>query len=162
MTMKTLTITRIAHSSVLIDFAGHRVLTDPWFSEKEGYYHGEPYGILLEDLPRLDGVVVSHEHYDHYDMEAFQAYPDKLVPIAVIRGTAQPAREVGFTNVIKMEAWEKTSFGPIAITAARGSYVVSISSTLTLPLGNVIVRWSTLDPPSEAQATCFRSCGASD
>jgi L-ascorbate metabolism protein UlaG (beta-lactamase superfamily) len=124
MKMKTLTITRIAHSSVLIDFDGHNVLTDPWFSEKEGYYHGEPYGILLEDLPRLDGVVVSHEHYDHYDMEAFQAYPDKQVPIAVIRGTAQPAREVGFTNVIEMEAWEKTSFGPIVITAIPGKHGV--------------------------------------
>jgi len=91
--MATLTITRIAHSSVLIDFDGHRVLTDPWFSEKYGYYHGEPYGITLQNLPRLDGVVVSHEHYDHYDMQAFQVYPDKQVPLAVIRGTAQPARE---------------------------------------------------------------------
>jgi L-ascorbate metabolism protein UlaG (beta-lactamase superfamily) len=122
--MKMLTITRIAHSSVLIDFDGHKVLTDLWFSEQEGYYHGEPYGILLEDLPQLDGVVVSHEHYDHYDMEAFQAYPDKQVPIAVIRGTAQPAHEVGFTNVIEMEVWEKTTFGPIAITAIPGKHGV--------------------------------------
>jgi L-ascorbate metabolism protein UlaG (beta-lactamase superfamily) len=70
--MSTLTITRIAHSSVLIDFDGHRVLTDPWFSERFGYYHGEPYGITLEALPRLSGVVVSHDHYDHYDMNAFR------------------------------------------------------------------------------------------
>lgn len=122
--MTTLTITRIAHSSVLIDFDGHRVLTDPWFSEKVGYYHGEPYGIALQDLPRLDGVVVSHEHYDHYDMQAFQVYPDKQVPMTVIRGTAQPAREVGFTNVIEMEAWETTSFGPITITAIPGKHGV--------------------------------------
>ena len=119
--MTTLTITRIAHSSVLIDFDGHRVLTDPWFSEKLGYYHGEPYGIALQNLPRLDGVVVSHEHYD---MQAFQAYPDKQVPMAVIRGTAQPAREVGFSNVIEMEAWESTSFGPITITALPGKHGV--------------------------------------
>ncbi len=122
--MTTLTITRIAHSSVLIDFDGHRVLTDPWFSEKEGYYHGEPYGIALQNLPRLDGVVVSHEHYDHYDMQAFQVYPDKQVPIAVIRGTAQPAQQVGFSNVIEMAAWETTSFGPITITALPGKHGV--------------------------------------
>ena len=77
--MSTLTITRIARSSVLIDFDGHRVLTDPWFSEKFGYYHGEPYSITLEALPRLSGVVVSHDHYDHYDMNAFQAYPDRRI-----------------------------------------------------------------------------------
>jgi len=122
--MTTLTITRIAHSTVLIDFDGHRVLTDPWFSEKEGFYHGEPYGIALQDLPRLDGIVVSHEHYDHYDMQAFQLYPDSQMPLAVIRGTARPAREVGFTNVIEMEAWETTSFGPITITAIPGKHGV--------------------------------------
>jgi L-ascorbate metabolism protein UlaG (beta-lactamase superfamily) len=73
--MTTLTITRIAHSSVLIDFDGHRVLTDPWFSEKFGYYHGEPYGITLSALPRLEGVVVSHGHYDHYDIERLPGVP---------------------------------------------------------------------------------------
>ena len=119
--MSTLTITRIAHSSVLIDFDGHRVLTDPWFSERDGYYHGEPYGITLETLPRLDGVAVSH---DHYDMEAFQAYPDKQVPIAVIRGAEETARQVGFRNVIGMETWETTTFGPITITAAPGKHSV--------------------------------------
>ena len=139
--MATLTITRIAHSSVLIDFDGHRVLTDPWFSEKYGYYHGEPYGITLQNLPRLDGVVVSHEHYDHYDMQAFQVYPDKQVPLAVIRGTAQPAREVGFTNVIEMDAWETTSFGPITITAIPGKHGVPeitymlLASDLTVYFG---------------------------
>ena len=122
--MTKLTITRIAHSTVLIDFDGYRVLTDPWFSEQEGFYHGEPYGIELRDLPELAGVVVSHEHYDHYDMQAFQAYPDKQVPLAVIRGTAGPAREVGFSNVIEMEAGETTTFGPITVTAIPGKHGV--------------------------------------
>lgn len=122
--MTTLTITRIAHSSVLIDFDGYRVLTDPWFSEKFGYYHGEPYGITLEDLPRLDGVVVSHGHYDHYDMNAFQAYPDKQIPIAVKRGIEKTAHRVGFTNVIDMDAWETTTFGPITVTAVPGKHGV--------------------------------------
>jgi len=122
--MSTLTITRIAYSSVLIDFDGHRVLTDPWLSERDGYYHGEPYGITLETLPRLDGVAVSHDHYDHYDMEAFQAYPDKQVPIAVIRGAEETARQVGFSNVIGMDAWETTTFGPITVTAAPGKHSV--------------------------------------
>jgi L-ascorbate metabolism protein UlaG (beta-lactamase superfamily) len=32
------------------------------------------------DLPPLAGVVVSHGHYDHFDLDAFAAYPDKAVP----------------------------------------------------------------------------------
>lgn len=122
--MTRLTITRIAHASVLIDFDGQCVLTDPWFSEKFGYYHGEPYGITLEQLPRLAGVVVSHGHYDHYDMQAFKAYPDKQVPIAVKRGIEKAAQQVGFTNVTGMDAWESTTFGPITITALPASHGV--------------------------------------
>jgi L-ascorbate metabolism protein UlaG (beta-lactamase superfamily) len=105
--MGTITVTRVVHSSVLIDFDGTKVLTDPWFSERFGYYHGEPYGITLKNLPRLDGVVVSHGHYDHYDMQAFRAYPDKQVPLAVKRGIAKTALKVGFTNVIEMDAWDE-------------------------------------------------------
>src|SRR5258708_35288297 len=104
--MTTLTITRIAHSSVLIDFAGYRVLTDPWFSEKFGYYHVEPYGITLENLPHLAGVVVSHGHYDHYDIQAFQAYPDKQVPMAVKQGIAHPLHKARLSNVPEMIAWK--------------------------------------------------------
>ncbi|QBD78677.1 MBL fold metallo-hydrolase [Ktedonosporobacter rubrisoli] len=136
--MATITITRVAHSSVLIDFDGHQVLTDPWFSERFGYYHGEPYGITLEKLPRLAGVVVSHGHYDHYDMQAFQAYPDKQVPMAVKRGIAQDARKVGFTNVVEMDAWETTNFGPIKVTAAPGKHGVP-EITYLLQVGEATV-----------------------
>ncbi len=55
--MCRLTLTRIAHAFVLLDFDGHVILTDPWFSEKPGYFHGEPYGVALADLPRLAGVI---------------------------------------------------------------------------------------------------------
>src|SRR2546430_5177959 len=123
-TVSKLTITRIAHATVLIDFDGHAILTDPWFSQRFTYYQGEPFGISLEALPHLDGVVVSHGHYDHYDMQAFQAYPDKQVPMAVKRGIVQTARKVGFTNVIEMDAWETASFGPITVTAAPGKHGV--------------------------------------
>ena len=136
--MTTITVTRVAHSSVLIDFDGTKVLTDPWFSERFGYYHGEPYGITLENLPRLDGVVVSHGHYDHYDMQAFRAYPDKQVPLAVKRGIAKMALKAGFTNVTEMDAWEATSFGPITVTAAPGKHGVP-ETTYLLQAGGAAV-----------------------
>jgi L-ascorbate metabolism protein UlaG (beta-lactamase superfamily) len=122
--MATVTLIRIAHSSVLIDFDGCKILTDPWFSERFGYYHGEPYGVTLENLPHLTGVIVSHGHYDHYDMEAFKSYPDKQVPIAVKRGIAKKARKASFSNVFEMDAWETTNFGPVTVTAAPGKHGV--------------------------------------
>src|SRR5215472_2103933 len=120
----TLTITRIAHATTLIDFDGYTILTDPWFSERFTYYPGEPLGIALADLPRLAGVIVSHGHYDHYDIAAFQAYPDKTVPFAVKRGIANKARKAGFANVTELDAWETTTLGPIKITAAPAKHAV--------------------------------------
>lgn len=60
--MGKLTITRIAHATVLIDLNRQTILTDPWFSQKFTYYPGEPLGIALSSLPKLAGVIVSHGH----------------------------------------------------------------------------------------------------
>ncbi len=159
--MAVVTLIRVAHSSVLIDFDGSKILTDPWFSERFGYHHGEPYGIALKDLPHLTGVVVSHGHYDHYDMKAFRAYPDKQVPIAVKRGIGKTARENGFTNVIEMDTWETTTLGPIRVTACPGkhgvpeiTYVLEAcgtaayfgGDTLLIPeLSEIAARWKRID-----------------
>ncbi len=45
-------VTRIAHALVLLDFGIATVLTDPWFSEKTHFHHGEPLGIA-PTAPRL-------------------------------------------------------------------------------------------------------------
>jgi L-ascorbate metabolism protein UlaG (beta-lactamase superfamily) len=108
----------------LIDFDGHRVLTDPWFSERFGYYHGEPYGIALADLPRLDAVVVTHAHYDHYDLGAFRAYPERAVPMVVKRGLGEKAWKSGFTDVREVDAWESTTIGSVQVTATPGKHGV--------------------------------------
>jgi L-ascorbate metabolism protein UlaG (beta-lactamase superfamily) len=56
-------VTRITHSCHLIEIGGRTFLTDPWFSTRPGYYQGEPIAVGIADLPRLDGVMISHEHY---------------------------------------------------------------------------------------------------
>src|SRR5918912_3111907 len=103
--MAEVVLRRIAHASVLLDFGGCRILTDPWFSERWGYYHGEPYGLMLDQLPRLDGVLVSHDHYDHFDLDSFKRYPDQNVPMIVKRGLAAKARAAGFGNMRELDAW---------------------------------------------------------
>jgi L-ascorbate metabolism protein UlaG (beta-lactamase superfamily) len=117
-------VTRIGHATVLLDFGGCRILTDPWFSERWGYYHGEPYGLTLDQLPHLDGVLVSHDHYDHFDLQSFKRYPDKAVPMLLKRGLAAKARAAGFHNVSELDAWETTTLGPLTISAAPGKHKV--------------------------------------
>jgi L-ascorbate metabolism protein UlaG (beta-lactamase superfamily) len=66
--------TWIGWSSVLVEIDGHVVLTDPVWSERcspstllgPKRFHAPP--IALNELPRVDAVVISHDHYDHLDM----------------------------------------------------------------------------------------------
>ena len=121
----TTTMTRIAHASVLLDFDGTTILTDPWFSERRGYHPGErrPFATAAE-LPRLDGIVVSHGHYDHFDLAAMNAYPDKTIPMIVKRGLGGRARGAGWTNVAEVDPWERATIGPVTVTAAPAKHKV--------------------------------------
>ncbi|MRH89144.1 MBL fold metallo-hydrolase [Nocardia sp. SYP-A9097] len=120
-----LTVTRVVHASVLLDFGGARILTDPWFSERRFYYQGEPRSIATAaDLPELAGIVISHGHYDHCDLDALIGYPDKTVPFAVVPGLAAKVRAAGFRNVTELAPWQRTHLGPVEVTAAPAKHGV--------------------------------------
>ena len=68
-----LAATWLGHATVLLEIEGHWVLTDPVWSDrvspsrKVGPRRNHPVPMRLEDLPRLDAVLISHDHYDHLD-----------------------------------------------------------------------------------------------
>ena len=76
-------ITQVTHSCHLIQIGGMTVLTGPWFTQRPFYHQGEPIALQPEQLPHLDAVVISHEHYDHCDLDAFSRYPGKDVPLQI-------------------------------------------------------------------------------
>ncbi|WP_052313717.1 MBL fold metallo-hydrolase [Nocardia thailandica] len=120
-----LTVTRVVHACALLDFGGARILTDPWFSERRFYRHGEPHAVPgAADLPELAGVVISHEHYDHCDLDALAAYPDKSVPFAVAAGIGARVRAAGFPNVVELDPWQRTRLGPVEVIATPASHGV--------------------------------------
>lgn len=70
-----LAVTWYGHASALIEIDGYRVLTDPVWSERVspsrrvGPSRIHPVPVALEELPRVDAVVISHDHYDHLDAD---------------------------------------------------------------------------------------------
>lgn len=82
----------IGHASTLVDIDGVRVLTDPIWSERcspfasLGPRRFHPPPIALEDLGRVDAVVISHDHYDHLDMNTIRALAPKGVVFFVPLG----------------------------------------------------------------------------
>ena len=117
-------VTRVTHSCHLIEIGGRTFLTDPWFSTRPGYYQGEPIAIGIPDLPRLDGVLISHEHYDHCDLEAFAAYRDRTVPLFVAETVVGAARKHGFRNVTALAPWQEAEVGGVTITATPAKHGV--------------------------------------
>lgn len=78
--------TFIGHASFLLQTDGRNILVDPHFSERAspvrfaGPKRINPPGIRFEDLPRIDAVLVSHNHYDHLDLSSLHRLWDAHRP----------------------------------------------------------------------------------
>lgn len=109
------TITWIGHATALAQFSGLNILVDPVFSERAsplrfyGPRRAQAPGIALTQLPRIDLVLISHNHYDHLDQASVLALqgqtggpPLFVVPLGIQRWLA----EVGITRVIELDWWD--------------------------------------------------------
>jgi L-ascorbate metabolism protein UlaG (beta-lactamase superfamily) len=118
-------VTWIGHATVLVRLAGHTMLFDPIFSERAsplptiGPKRVVPLPIDIHDLPKVDVVMISHNHYDHLDEATVrrlaampQGSPRFLVPLGLKRWFA----DLGITRVDEYDWWQGTKEGPLAIT----------------------------------------------
>lgn len=84
-----MTVTWVGHATVLIQTQGLNILTDPIWSDVAGPFSivgprrvAAP-GVRFEDLPRIDVVVVSHNHYDHMDLPTLKRLWKRDKPLIV-------------------------------------------------------------------------------
>ncbi|MGN6817944.1 MAG: MBL fold metallo-hydrolase [Sphingomonas sp.] len=80
--------TWVGHSTVLVQTHGLNILTDPVWSSSAGPFGVGPTrvaepGIRLADLPKIDLVLVSHDHYDHLDLATLRKLWDRDRPLIV-------------------------------------------------------------------------------
>lgn len=82
-------VTWIGHATVLVEAGGVNILTDPIWSERAspfsfvGPKRARAPGIRLQDLPKIDVIVVSHNHYDHMDLPTLKALWERDRPAIV-------------------------------------------------------------------------------
>ena len=81
--------TWVSHSSLLVQTAGLNILTDPVWSDYASPFAGfgpkrvaQP-GIRFDDLPKIDIVIVSHNHYDHMDLPTLKRLWDRDKPVII-------------------------------------------------------------------------------
>jgi len=105
-------ITWIGHASFLIQVNGFNILTDPIFGDvKAGPFtitkRAMQPGIKLEDLPRIDAIVISHNHSDHTDTRSLQEIQKKYDPVVYVpEGDRQLFESFGFTRVVENTWWD--------------------------------------------------------
>jgi len=111
-----LRLTFINHVTFLIQLPGLTLLTDPVFSERAspvqwaGPRRVHAPGVALEQLPGMDLVFVSHNHYDHMDVAALKAIANKHTPLFVTGlGNAAFLRQQGISPVVELDWWDQTS-----------------------------------------------------
>ncbi|MCE2981260.1 MAG: MBL fold metallo-hydrolase [bacterium] len=122
------TVTWIGHSTVLWQIGGLNILTDPHFGDRAspvtfaGPRRMVPLPTTLSALPRIDVVLLSHNHYDHLDrgtVHALAAQPGGPPLFVVPLGVDLWMRDEGIPNVRRMDWWDR-----IALPGPAGEVVV--------------------------------------
>lgn len=117
----------IGHASVFIEIDGVRLLVDPIFSDyaspfEVGPRRFHPPPIALADLPTIDAVLITHDHYDHLDMRTVQHLAGRgtqfFVPLGI--GAHLQAWGVPAAQVHDLEWWQEQT--------RRGVRIVSTPS----------------------------------
>ena len=120
-------ITDIGHSTMLIELAGMNILTDPWFTNAIMGVAVHPHGIgmSIEDLPTLDLILISHDHFDHCDFKALARMNKSVAVIVPEEKTAVRIRKLGFADVTVLGLWESRLVSRVTITALPAEHPVT-------------------------------------
>lgn len=128
-------ITFVNHATFLIQLPGINILTDPVWSERVspvnwfGPKRVRAPGVDLEALPKIDLVLISHNHYDHLDLDTIKKLnmrfsPHFLVPL----GDSELLKQNGVESVDEMDWWNtkiihpeiEITFAPTQHSSGRG------------------------------------------
>jgi L-ascorbate metabolism protein UlaG (beta-lactamase superfamily) len=113
-----LRVTFVNHATVLIQLDGLNILTDPVWSERVSPFsfvgperHRNP-GIRFDDLPRIDVVLVSHDHYDHMDLATLARLVRRFHPrIITGLGAGHYLASQGIAGAEEIDWWDAVSIG---------------------------------------------------
>jgi len=121
------TLTWIGHASFLIQIDGINILTDPHLTKRAspvvfaGPSRTTPPGLDINDLPEIDVIVISHNHYDHLDYQTILNITRKQITnqplILVPLKLKKLVESFGARNVKELGWWDTTNFKNLNIHA---------------------------------------------
>jgi L-ascorbate metabolism protein UlaG (beta-lactamase superfamily) len=117
-------VTFIGHSSFLLQMAGRKILVDPVFATRLVVLRRQRRpGLLVEELPAIDVVLLTHAHMDHLNMASLRriiratrrltgSAPEVVVP----KGVEDLVARLGFSKVHRLAWWEKVEVKGLSVT----------------------------------------------
>ena len=125
----SLAVTWLGHSTFLIQYLGINVLTDPVFSDYAspmsfiGPKRYTPVALDIDDLPPIDFVVISHNHYDHLDTNSIQRLPDHTVYLVPENlGPWFEDNDITGDRVYELPWWQDKQFEAVNFTATPSQH----------------------------------------
>lgn len=123
-------LVRLGHSSHLMKLRGGYWLIDPVFSERASpvqwagpkRFHAPP--LALAELPPIDGLILSHDHYDHLDQATIEALNARVKRYFVPLGVGARLQEMGVApeRIEEFDWWQRSRHGDIEIVAAPAQH----------------------------------------
>jgi L-ascorbate metabolism protein UlaG (beta-lactamase superfamily) len=127
-----LRVTWLGHSTTLVEIGGTRLLTDPvWGSRASplslaGPKRFQPVPVALREMPPVDGVIVSHDHYDHLDYPTIRALAKSDVPFVTSLGVGAHLEAWGIAaeRITELDWWESYDLpaAGLRVTAAPSQH----------------------------------------
>ena len=128
-------VTWVNHASHLLQFSSKEkgsfnVITDPVFSKRvspvtwAGPARVRPPGVAFEALPKIEVVLVSHNHYDHMDLDSLERLAKTFDPLFVVPlGNKAILNDIGITKVVELDWWQSHDLpGGEKITVAQAQH----------------------------------------
>src|SRR5882724_5924601 len=125
-------VTMIGHCTVLLEAPGARLVTDPFFGTlgHVAYARRRPPAVTREEVGHVDGVLVSHSHWDHIDRKFLRGL-DGAAPVLAPSGTSLVMKLKGARRVVPVRRWESRKIGAAVVTAVPAVH-------LAIALGYVV------------------------
>lgn len=120
-----LRVTWLGHSSMLVELEGRRVLFDPVFGERcspSSFYGPRRFfapPLPVSELPELDAVVISHDHYDHLDQVTIEGLRDRGVEFVTPLGVGAHLELWGVPpeRITELDWWQETQLGELRLVS---------------------------------------------
>lgn len=128
-TANDVVVTFIGHATFLIRTTQLTIITDPVFAKRAGPFQllgprrSRAPGVRFDDLPPIDLVLLSHNHYDHCDLTALRALNERCAPMVVTPlGNAPLLRSIGITNIEELDWWQQATRTSVPIWGTQAQH----------------------------------------